>query len=619
MKFLEKMAEYSLYPGEIKDLGRIQRFPVDGRNLDGWLFYNQTDGASYGCFGDWSTGLYVKFTDFGEGKTAQEIEAVKAEFEKIKADCELIRQQESMAASEKAEKIWNESQESTHEYLERKKVLPLGTRVYRDSLIVPVRKNHKIMSLQFIGPDKSKKFLSNGTTKGGAFYIPGCKEIFVICEGFSTGASIHMATGFSVVVAFYAGNLTPVAISLREALPKAKIVIACDNDQYKDINTGVRYGTEAANAIGAKIAIPEFKSTSTNPTDFNDLHILEGLEMVKTQLSGKENTLYDDVKEWCCRHTGEFMFSEIVSHFGYREKSQKDALDKAIQRLKKENIVKGHETKRNTFRVVETEEQQIDITKNIKINPLNIKLPFGLHRYVVMQPKNIIVIAGESNAGKTAIMLENMRENIIESEFQNPLYISSEMGESEFKMRVVGIDPDLEMWSKAEIIDKSDNFQDVISNGRKNKLVYIDYLEPPSDAGYAGIENSIKSIRDALDKGVSMIALQKTKGKDTARGGDGTLAKARLYLSLHHCYQGIYGTVNRCKIEKCKMVKEGFNNPTGKTIFYSITKGGGIRIESNWGYIKNLDLEITRMKEINPEASDSDPILFNNEQYSGEF
>ncbi len=40
-----------------------------------------------------------------------------------------------------------------------------------------------------------------------------------ICEGFATGASIHEATDYPVVVAFNAGNLGPVARVLRRGSP----------------------------------------------------------------------------------------------------------------------------------------------------------------------------------------------------------------------------------------------------------------------------------------------------------------------------------------------------------------------------------------------------------------
>jgi hypothetical protein len=39
-----------------------------------------------------------------------------------------------------------------------------------------------------------------------------------------------------------------------------------------------------AKAIGAKLAVPKFKDATTKPSDFNDLHQLDGLDTVKTQI-----------------------------------------------------------------------------------------------------------------------------------------------------------------------------------------------------------------------------------------------------------------------------------------------------------------------------------------------
>ena len=41
---------------------------------------------------------------------------------------------------------------------------------------------------------------------------------------------------------------------------------------------------EAAKTIDAKLAVPKFNDTTQKPTDFNDLHQLEGNDTVKTQI-----------------------------------------------------------------------------------------------------------------------------------------------------------------------------------------------------------------------------------------------------------------------------------------------------------------------------------------------
>ena len=88
-------------------------------------------------------------------------------------------------------------------------------------------------------------------------------------------------------MAFDVGNLSHVAQVIRQKHPAAEIIMAADNDQWKpDIgNVGVDSAKNAAIEIDAKLAIPSFKDTTTKPTDFNDLSILEGPEAVKSQIS----------------------------------------------------------------------------------------------------------------------------------------------------------------------------------------------------------------------------------------------------------------------------------------------------------------------------------------------
>lgn len=68
-------------------------------------------------------------------------------------------------------------------------------------------------NLQFIKHDGEKIFLKGGRVKR-CFHFIGTVDlqdpIICIAEGYATAASIHLATGLPVAVAFNAGNLMPV-------------------------------------------------------------------------------------------------------------------------------------------------------------------------------------------------------------------------------------------------------------------------------------------------------------------------------------------------------------------------------------------------------------------------
>jgi phage/plasmid primase-like uncharacterized protein len=119
----------------------------------------------------------------------------------------------------------------------------------------------------------------------------------LLAEGYATAASIHMATGQTVVAAFTAHNLQPVAEILREQYPDAEITICADNDHHlvEQINgtpignVGLKKAKEAAAAICATVAVPKFNSEEIlrRYIDFNDLHKSRGLEAVSKQVNAQ--------------------------------------------------------------------------------------------------------------------------------------------------------------------------------------------------------------------------------------------------------------------------------------------------------------------------------------------
>jgi hypothetical protein len=75
-----------------------------------------------------------------------------------------------------------------------------------------------------------------------------------------------------------------VAKALRAKFPALRLLICADNDQFTDGNPGVAKAREACEATGAAWVAPSFDSLETRPTDFNDLHALQGAEEVRDQV-----------------------------------------------------------------------------------------------------------------------------------------------------------------------------------------------------------------------------------------------------------------------------------------------------------------------------------------------
>ncbi|EHJ7614985.1 toprim domain-containing protein [Salmonella enterica] len=150
--------------------------------------------------------------------------------------------------------------------------------------------NGKTRGAQTIAPDGTKKLI-HGTRKTGAFIVPDplpeAPETIIIAEGVATAISAGMLHSGAVVAALDAGNLKPVALAMRGRYPKAKIIIAADNDYHAPgeldksgkpkQNTGKINGEEAAAACGGWLALPPGEVKA----DWNDYHQLKGVEAAK--------------------------------------------------------------------------------------------------------------------------------------------------------------------------------------------------------------------------------------------------------------------------------------------------------------------------------------------------
>ena len=260
--------------------GKIVRFPGAGKsngNTSGWAWLSE-DGQG-GAYGDWASGLSETWqAQQGHAMTATE----RAAHMRRVAQLRRVRQEEEAKqhaeAAQRAQVIWDAATPVTasHSYLTKKQIQPHGLRVDTDHrLIVPVMIGGRMASLQTIDANGGKLFLLGGKVSGGSFIIGAFSKAnpLLLCEGFATGASLYEATGLPVVVAFSAGNLTPVAEQLRQQFPTAAIILCGDNDLS---GTGQREARKAADAVRGVVVLPEEPGQ-----DFNDVRTQQGSDAVR--------------------------------------------------------------------------------------------------------------------------------------------------------------------------------------------------------------------------------------------------------------------------------------------------------------------------------------------------
>lgn len=161
----------------------------------------------------------------------------------------------------------------------------------RGSIVVPIQNaDEQLINLQIIFNDGQKKrYLKNGPKSGG-FLILGdlsADKPIVFCEGYATGETVFMATGWTVIVCFDAGNVPVVAKFFANY---TNIKICAGDDDWETAlepgkkNAGLIAAQHGAIACAGTWCTPNFSGDAAGQTDFNDLYIMEGLAVVKQQL-----------------------------------------------------------------------------------------------------------------------------------------------------------------------------------------------------------------------------------------------------------------------------------------------------------------------------------------------
>lgn len=287
--FQNILNDKGLTPSEIITDGKLRRCPTAGKpHKQNGAYIAHIDNPATLWWCNWESGEQGTFSE-AEEKTLSPIERElwRQRQNAIRRQREAECAQRHEAAAQQARAILNASfpYSPEHAYLLRKGIPALGDarQDNKGRLLLPVMDNSgKVQSLQYIAPDGSKRFLAGGKIQGGYFLISGKSENpFVLCEGYATGASIHLAYGSTVYVAFSANNLPAVANLVRSHFPDKTLLICADNDE-----TGRNKGLEAAQAVHARLVLPSF--FTGKGTDFNDLHQSEGLSEVRRQLEASE-------------------------------------------------------------------------------------------------------------------------------------------------------------------------------------------------------------------------------------------------------------------------------------------------------------------------------------------
>ncbi|MFT0532249.1 PriCT-2 domain-containing protein [Castellaniella hirudinis] len=199
--------------------------------------------------------------------------------ERRRRDAALARQEahRRQRKAQEAAQIVAQCRTDHHPYLDLKGFPEdVGLIDFDGRLVIPMRdaSNYsRIVSLQWIDADGTKKFMPGGAAKNAAFIIGSGPESW-LCEGYATGLSIRAALRTMyrksrVIVCFSAANIRTVAASIQGP----KFVVA-DHDENR---VSERYASQAGCSYGMPPDVG---------TDANDYHQKAGVFALANLLRG---------------------------------------------------------------------------------------------------------------------------------------------------------------------------------------------------------------------------------------------------------------------------------------------------------------------------------------------
>lgn len=273
--------------------------------------------------------------------------------------------------------------------------------------------------------------------------------------------------------------------------------------------------------------------------------------------------------EWYPYHRDEwFSLQDVCSYFIWNEQNTRRQVTRKLHHDYTERKTPLLDKLGKTYRIIDDIAEDIDWQNADTSKPIDIVLPFGLHKYVKLFPKSIICVAGEPNSGKSAFLMNTLLMNM-DKEW---VFYNSETSKEQLKERFSYFAEEYPIPNPApfKVKERYDNFADVIN---PSGHTIIDYIDADNEFWTIGAE--ISRLHKKLTTGIIALAIQKRPGFKTLKGqvvdsgmgygGALTMKRPDLYITMT--------TQNILTIKKGKSWQNPKVNPNGMMFKYSLVNG----------------------------------------------
>jgi len=221
-----------------------------------------------------------------------------------------------------------------------------------------------------------------------------------------------------------------------------------------------------------------------------------------------------------------------------------------------------------TFRKIDVNKEVMNWREAMPENIVSLHWPFGIEKYASIYPRNVVLLAGTKQQGKSTYLYNFIKLNMYNYDIE---LFNSETGEEQMKARFTDLGIPLD--APFEVYRRFDNFADVVN---PDNISVIDYLDFNSEFYLAGAE--IDAIFRKKRNGIAIIAMhipppsvvyvkgvRKVIDRDYAYGGGSTAKRAFIYLSMGS---------HKLKIKHAKKPAQKKVNPENITWSYSFDENG---------------------------------------------
>ena len=319
-------------------------------------------------------------------------------------------------------------------------------------------------------------------------------------------------------------------------------------------------------------------STEMTKTGVVDLDTLSPLLDKYKTIGEKEKVMSANIRAFVMQSTGEFSLPMAYRDLGARTTQEQGLVRVVLHKLKEEGVISPVGRGYGHYRRVEKDLEEVDLM-GVVPTPLDLYLPLGLDNLVKIYPKSIIVFAGASNKGKSALAYDFIKGNM--SKHECHLFFSEGGVESLRDRLEKHADRMIGEW-KVKAYPRTKNFEDVIFPDAVN---VIDYLLVPDEFWKVG--STLDDIYRKLGRGVAYVNIQKNAMAEVGRGGEFGLERPQLYVTLSPDpdVENHPENVQPCiaKVAKSKAWKRR-TNPDGRQMKFQIEDGWKILHWGVWEY-----------------------------------